>query len=179
MPSNHLILCCPFSFVPQFFPASGSFSNELALHIRWPSCWSVRFNISSSNQYSRLISFRIDWFSPCCSRDSQVSSPAPKFESISSLAFNLLYVPTLISIHNYWKNYNFDNMKLCQQNDVSVFKYTFLVSHSSLPRSKNLLISCLQSQSAVILESNKLKSLTVFTFSPCICHEVMEQYITT
>ena len=60
MPSNHLILCCPFSFCLLSFPASGSFSNESALHIRWPEYWS--FNISPSNEYSELISFRIDSF---------------------------------------------------------------------------------------------------------------------
>ena len=60
MSSNHLILCCPFSFCLLSFPASGSFSNESALHIRWPEYWS--FNISPSNEYSELISFRIDSF---------------------------------------------------------------------------------------------------------------------
>ena len=60
------------------------------------------------NEYSRLISFRIDWFfSPCCPQDSQRSSPAPHFENINSLAFNLLYGSSLTSLHDYWKNYSF------------------------------------------------------------------------
>ena len=59
--SNHLILCCPFSSCLQFFPASGSFSNESTFHIRWPKYWHFNFSISPSNEYSEFISFRIDW----------------------------------------------------------------------------------------------------------------------
>ena len=62
MPSNHLILCLPLLLRPSIFPSISIFSNESALHIRWPMCWSFSFSISPSNQYSGLISFRIDWF---------------------------------------------------------------------------------------------------------------------
>ena len=62
MPSNHLILCCPFLLPPSIFPSIRVFSNKLALHIRWPKYWSFSFSISPSNEYSGLISFRIDWF---------------------------------------------------------------------------------------------------------------------
>ena len=62
MPSNHLILCRPFSSSPRSFPASGSFPVKSALHIRWPKYWSFSFNISPSSEYSGLISFTIDWF---------------------------------------------------------------------------------------------------------------------
>ena len=62
MPSNHLVLCCPLLLLPSIFPSIRVFSNESALHIRWPKYWSFSFSISSSNEYSRLISFRIDWF---------------------------------------------------------------------------------------------------------------------
>ena len=62
MPSNHLILCCPRLLLPSIFPSIRTFSNESALHIRWPKYWSFSFNISPSNEYSGLISFRIDWF---------------------------------------------------------------------------------------------------------------------
>ena len=62
MPSNHLILCHPFLLLPSIFPSIRVFSNESVLHIRWPKCWSFSFGISTSNEYSRLISFRIDWF---------------------------------------------------------------------------------------------------------------------
>ena len=62
MPSNHLILCCPLLLLPSIFPSIRVFSNELALHIRWPNYWSFSFSISPSNEYSGLISFRIEWF---------------------------------------------------------------------------------------------------------------------
>ena len=61
MPSNHLILCRPLLLLPSIFPSIGVFSNELALHIRWPKCWSFSFSTRPSNEYSGLISFRIDW----------------------------------------------------------------------------------------------------------------------
>ena len=62
MPSNHLILCCPLLLLSLVFPSIKAFSNELALHVRWPKYWSFSFSISPSNRYLRLISFRIDWF---------------------------------------------------------------------------------------------------------------------
>ena len=62
MPSNHLILCCPLLLLPSIFPSIRAFSSESVLHIRWPEYWSFSFSISPSNEYSRLISFRIDWF---------------------------------------------------------------------------------------------------------------------
>ena len=62
MPSNHLILSCPLLFLPSIFPSIRVFSNELALRIRWPKYWSLSFSISPSNEYSGLISLRIDWF---------------------------------------------------------------------------------------------------------------------
>ena len=61
MPSSHLILCCPFLFLPSIFPRIRVFSNESGLHIRWPKYWSYSFSIGTSNEYSRLISFRMDW----------------------------------------------------------------------------------------------------------------------
>ena len=62
MPSNHLVLCCPLLHMPSIFPSIGVFSNESALHIRWPKYWRFNFSISPSNEYSGLISFRIHWF---------------------------------------------------------------------------------------------------------------------
>ena len=121
MPSNHLILCCPFPLLPSVFPSIRVFSSEPAVHIRWPKYWSFSFSTSPSNGYSGLISFRIDWFDLCCPRDSQESSLAPQFESINSSALSLLRGPTLTSIPDYWKNHSFDYMDLCYQSDVSVF----------------------------------------------------------
>ena len=112
MPSNHFILCHPLLFLPSIFPSIRVFSKESALHIRWPKYWSFSFSVSPSNEYSRLTSFRIDWF-PCSPRDSQESSPAPQFNSINYLALSLLYDPPLTSIHDYWKNHRFDYLDLC------------------------------------------------------------------
>ena len=114
MPSNHLILCRPLLLPPSIFPSIRVFSSELVLQIRWPKYWSFSFSISPSNEYSGLISFRIDWFDPCSPRDSQESSPTPQFKSISSSVLSLLYGPILTSIHDYRKNHSFDYMNLCQ-----------------------------------------------------------------
>ena len=105
MPSNHLILCRQL-LPPSIFPSITVFSSESALQIRWPNYWSFSFNISPSNEYSVLISFRMGLVgSPCSPRDSQESS-TPHFRSINSLALSFLYSPTLISIHDYWKNHS-------------------------------------------------------------------------
>ena len=93
MPSNHLILCHPLLLPPSIFPSIRVFSNELVLHIRWPKYWSFSFSVSPSNEYSGLISFRMDWLSPCSPRDSQESSPTPQFKNINSLVLSFLYSP--------------------------------------------------------------------------------------
>ena len=109
MSSSHLILCRPLLLPPSIFPSIRVFSNESALHIRGPKYWSFTFSISPSNEYSGLISFRVDWFwSPCSPRDSQESSPTPQFESINSSALSLLHSPTLTSIHDHRKNHSLD-----------------------------------------------------------------------
>ena len=102
--------CRPLLLLPPIFPSIRVFSNEPALHIRWPEYCSFSFNISPSNEYSGLISFRIDRFdwSPCGPRDSQESSPAPQFKSINSLGLSFLYSPTLTSIHDHRKNHSLD-----------------------------------------------------------------------
>ena len=120
MPSNHLILCRPLLLLPSIFPSIRVFPNESALCIRWPKYWGFSFSISPSNEYSGLISFRIDWFDLLAVfRDSQESSAAPQCKSINCLVLSLLYGPTLTSIHEHWKNHSFDHMDLCQQSDVS------------------------------------------------------------
>ena len=81
MPSNHLILCPPLLLLPSNFPSIRIFSNELALHIRWPKYWNFSFSISSSNEYSGLISFRIDRFDFHAVQGTLESSPIPQFES--------------------------------------------------------------------------------------------------
>ena len=108
MPSNHLILCRPLFLLPLIFPSIRIFSNELALHIRYQKYWSFSFSISSSKEYSGLISFNWLLESPCSPRESQETSPTPRFKSINSLGLSFLYSPTLTSIHGYWKNHSFD-----------------------------------------------------------------------
>ena len=83
IPSNLLILCHPLLLLPSILPRIRIFSNELALHIRWPKDWSFSFSINLSNEYSKLISFKIDWFDlPWSPRDLQDSPPAPQFKNI-------------------------------------------------------------------------------------------------
>ena len=109
MPSNHLILCRPLLLLPSVFPSIRVFSNESALHIRWPKYWSFSFSLSLSNEYSRLISFRIDWFHFLAVQGTLKSLfPTSQFKSFNPLALSLLYGPTLTSIHDYWKNHSFD-----------------------------------------------------------------------
>ena len=92
MPSNHLILCHPFLLLPSIFPSIRVVSNESALRIRWPEYWSFSFNISPSNEYSGLISFRMDWLDLLAVQG----------------VLSFLYSPTLTFIHDYWKNRSFD-----------------------------------------------------------------------
>ena len=96
MPSSHLILCRPVLLPPSIFPSIRVFSNESVLCIRWPKYWSFSFSISPSNEYSGLISFRMDWLD-LLARDSQESSPKPQFRNIKSLVLSFLYSPTLTS----------------------------------------------------------------------------------
>ena len=114
MPSNHLILCCPLLLL-SIFPKIWVFSNELALRIRGPKLQLWSFIIGASASASVIPMNIQGWFplgltvrSPCSPRDSQESSPAPKFKSINTLALSLLYDPTLTSIHDYWKKPSFD-----------------------------------------------------------------------
>ena len=89
--------------MPSIFPNIKVFSNESALHIRWPNYWSFSFSISSSKKYSGVLSFRIDWFDLLAVQgDSQESSLAPQFKSINSSVLSLLYGPALTSMHDYW-----------------------------------------------------------------------------
>ena len=104
MPSNCLILCCPLLLLPSILPSIRVFSNESVLHIRWPKYWSFSFSISPSNEYSGLISFRIDWLDLLAVQGILKSFfPTPQFKSINSLALSPVYSPTLTSILEYWK----------------------------------------------------------------------------
>ena len=108
MPSNHLIFCHPRFLLPSIFPSIRVFSNHLALRNMWPKYWNFSFSISPSNEYSGLISFRIDWLDLLAVQETVKSSPTSQFKRISSLVLSFLYSPTLTSIHDYWKNHSFD-----------------------------------------------------------------------
>ena len=104
----------PFSSCPQSFPVSGSFPVSQLFTSDGQGYWSFNFSIRPSNEYSGLISFRIDWLDLLAVQDSQESSPILQFKSINSLALSLLYGPTLTSIRDHWKIHSFDYTDLCQ-----------------------------------------------------------------
>ena len=108
MPSNHHILCCPLLLLPSILPSIRVFSNESVLPIRWPKYWSFSLSISPSNEYSRLISFRMDWLDLLAVQGTLKSLLQHHSKSINSSALSFFYSPTLTSIHDYWKNHSLD-----------------------------------------------------------------------
>ena len=109
MPSNHLILCRPLLFLPSIFPSIRVFSNESALHIKWPKYWSLSFNISPSNEHPGLISFRMNWLDLLAVQGILKSLLQHQSSKASILLCSAFFCsPTLTSRHNYWKNRNFD-----------------------------------------------------------------------
>ena len=136
MPTNHLIFCHPL-LLPSIFPSIRVFSNESVLCINWQKYWSFSFSISPSNEYSGLISFRINWLDlPAV----QGTSPASQVKSIHSLALRFLYSPTLTSIHDYWKNHSFDQTFVGKAMSL-LFNMLSRLVLAFLPRRKCLLIS--------------------------------------
>ena len=108
MPSNHLILCHPLLLLPSVFSRIKFSSSESVLRIRWPKYWSFSFSISPSNEYSGLISFRIDRFDILALQGTLRSLFQQEFKSMNSSALSFLYRPTLTSIHDYGKNHSLD-----------------------------------------------------------------------
>ena len=109
MPSSHLILCCPLLLLPSTFPSITVFSNESALHIRWPKYWSFSFNINPSNEHPGLISCRMDWLDLLAVQGalkSLLQHYSSKASILQCSAF--LYSPPLISIHDHWRNHSLD-----------------------------------------------------------------------
>ena len=123
LPSNHLILCHPLLLQPSIFPSIRAFSNESALRIRWPRYWSFSFSISPSNEYSELISFRMDWFDLLAVQGNLKSlrHQTRQFKTTISSTISLLFGPALTSTHDYRKNNSFDYTNLCWQSNVSAF----------------------------------------------------------
>ena len=172
MPSNHLILCRTLLLPPSIFPSIRIFSNKSVLCIRWPKYWSFSFSISPSMNIQ-------DWFPlgwtgwiPCCPRNYQESSPTPQFKSISSLVLSSLYSPTVTSTQDYCKTIALTRQNLVGRVMSLLFNMLSRLVIAFPPRSNCLLLSWLQSPSAVILEPPKIKSVTVSIVSPSICHEV-------
>ena len=106
MPSNHLILCHPFLLPPSIFPSIRVFSNESVLRIRWLKYWSFSFSIGPPNEYSGLISFRMDWLDLLAVQGTLKSLLQHHSSKVSVLSF--LYSPTFTPIHDYWKNHSFE-----------------------------------------------------------------------
>ena len=124
-----------------------------------------QLQLSPSNEYSGLISFRMDWFDLLAVQGTLKSL---QHHSSKAMVLSFLYSPTLTSIHDHWKNHSLDWTDFCGQSNGSALLFRLVITF--LLRSKRLLISWLQSPSAVILEPPKIKSVTV---SPSVCHEVM------
>ena len=174
MPSNHLILCCPFLLLPSIFPSIRVFSTESVLCIRWPKYWSFSFTISPSNKYSGLISFRIDWFDLLAVQGTLESLLQHCSSKTSFLQHSAFFMVQLSCPYMTTGK----TIALTRQTFVSkvmslLFNMLSGLVIAFLPRSKRLLISWLQSPSAVILKPKKIKSVTVFIVSPSICHEMM------
>ena len=174
MPSNHLILCCLLLLVPSIFPSIRVFSNESALRIRWPKYWSFSFSITPFNEYSGMTSFRIDWLDLLAVQGTLKSLLEHHSSKASILQHSAFFIVQLSRPHMTTGK----TTALTRWNFVSkvmslLFNMLSRLVITFLPRSKHLFISWLQSPSAVILESRKIKSDTVSTVSPSICHEVM------
>ena len=108
MPFNHLILCHPLLLLPIIFPSIRVFSNESVLCIRWPKYWSFSSNISPSNEYSGLISFRMDWLDPLAVQGTLKSLLQYHGSKASILQCSAYFIVQLTSIHDHWKNYSLD-----------------------------------------------------------------------
>ena len=169
MPSNHFILCHPLLLLPSIFPNIRVFSNESVLCIRWPKYWSFSFCISPSNEYSRLISFRMDWLDllqvqgTLKSLLQHHSSKASVLQCSAFFRVQLSYPYMTTGKIIAWTRQTF----VCKAMSL-LFNMLSMLVIAFLPRSKCLLISWAQSPSVVILESKKLKSVTVSIVSPSI-----------
>ena len=134
---SHLVLCRPLLLLPSIFPSIRVFSNESALHIRWPKYWSFSFSISPSNEYSGLISFRIHWFDLQGTPKSLLQHHNTK----ASILWHSLYGPTFTSIHDCWKKIALTIQTFVSKVMPLLFNMLSRFVIAFLPRSKCLLIS--------------------------------------
>ena len=174
LPSSHLILCHPLLLLPPIPPSIRVFSNESTLRTRWPKYWSFRFSISPSNEHPGLISFRMEWLDLLAVQGT-LKSLLQHHSSKPSIFQSSAFFTVQLS-HPY----------MTIRKTIALTRWTFVGKVMSLlfnmpsrlviiflPRSKRLLISWLQSPSAVIMGPPNIKSATVSTVSPSICHQVM------
>ena len=157
MPSNHLILCCPLLLLPSIFPSIRVFSIEPVLRIRWPKYWSLSFSISPSNEYSGLISFRMDWLDLLAVQGT-LKSLFQHHSSKTSILWHSAFFIVQLS-HPYMTTGK--TIALTRRTFVGkvmslLFNMLSRLLIAFLPRSKRLLISWLQSPSAVIFEPKKI-----------------------
>ena len=168
------MLCCPLLLPPSIFPSIRVFSNESVLCLRWPKYWSFSYSISPPNEYSGLISFRMDWLDLLA-----VQGTLKSFLQHHSSKASILW-------HSAFFIFQLSHPYMIPGKTIALTRWTFVgkvmsllfnmlsrVVITSLPRSKHLLISWLQSPSAVILEPPKIKSVSVSIVYPSICHDVM------
>ena len=166
--------CRPLLLPPSLFPSIRVFSNESALRIRWPKYWSFNFNISPSNEHSGLISFRMGWLDLLVVQGT-LKSLLQHHSSKESIHWHSAFFIVQLS-HPYMttgKTRSLTRRTFAGKVTSLLFNMLSGLVIAFLPRSKCLLISWLQSPSAVILEPKNIKSLTVSIVSPSICHEVM------
>ena len=161
MPSNHLILCRPLLLPYSVFPSIRVFAKESVLHIRWQKYWNFSFSISPSNEYSGLISFRMDWLDFLAVQGTLKSLLQPHSPKASILQCSAFFIVQLS--HPYMTT----GKTIALTTQIFAGKVMSLNAKLVivfLPKNKHVLISWLQSQFAVILEPPKIKSLTVSTF---------------
>ena len=173
MPSNHLIVCRPLLLLLSIFPSIRVFSNESALRIRWPNYWSFSFNISPSNEHPGLISFRMDWLDLLAVQGTLKSLLQHHSSKASFLLCSAFFIVQLSHPYMTGKTIALTRRTFDGQVMSLLFNMLSRLVITFLPRNKRLLISWLQSPSAVILEPPKIKSDSVCTVSPSISHEVM------
>ena len=174
MPSSHLILGHPLLLLPPTPPSIRVFSNESTLRVRWPWYWSFSFSIIPSNEYPGLISFRIDWLGLLAVQGTLKSLLQHHSSKASILRRSAFFTVQLSHLYmTTGKPIALTRWTFAGKVISLLFNMLSRLVITFLPRSKRLLISWLQSPSAVILEPPRIKSDTVSTVSPSICHEVM------
>ena len=174
MLSNHLILCRTLLLPSSIFPSIRVFSNESVLCIRWPKYWSFSFSMSPSNEYSGLISFRNDWLDLLAVQGTLKSLLQHHSSKASILWCSAFFIVQLSHLYmTTGKTIALTRWTYVGKIMSLLFNMLSRLVITFLPRSKRLLISWLQSSSAVILEPPKIKSVTVSTVSHSICYEVI------